>query len=160
MCFLLISDGIRFLIDHWTCGQPYCYGWRRNYCRHDPGTVEATAYAMLAYLEMGRVADIQPMEAWLVSQMDSRGGYRSTQAKGTGCLSCHPFFSWRVCCIQDTVMALMALSEMATQLGWQEIDLTVTVAASIANSADALHTFRLNTNNKLVTQTVEVSKPE
>lgn len=118
---------------HWTCGWS-CYGLRRRYCRHGPGTVETTSYALLAYLEMGRIADSRPIEAWLVSQMDNRGGFRSTQ---------------------DTMVALMALSEMATQVGWQPLDLIV----SVSNSSSVFHTFELNTNNKLITQNVEIDSP-
>jgi hydrogenase maturation factor len=119
---------------HWTCGWNYCHGWRQRYCRHGPGSVETTAYALLAYLEMGRIADGRFIEAWLVSQMDNRGGYRSTQ---------------------DTMMALMALSEMAIRVGWQPTSLTVTVS----NSSNVIHTFELNTGNKLITQNVEIDSP-
>ena len=52
------------------------------------------------------------------------------------------------------MMALMALSEMATRVGWQAVGLTVTVS----NSSGLFHIFRLDTNNKLITQNVEVSK--
>ena len=78
-CVLSVADKMHF----WTCGDPYCYGWRSRYCRHRQGTVEATAYAMLAYLEMGQLADARLIETWLVSQMDSKGGYRSTQVRSS-----------------------------------------------------------------------------
>lgn len=41
--------------------------------------MEATAYALLAHLHVDRLIDVLPIRNWLLSQMNGRGGYRSTQ---------------------------------------------------------------------------------
>ncbi|XP_078468473.1 CD109 antigen-like isoform X1 [Lampetra planeri] len=53
-------------------------------------TIETTAYALLAHLRLGKIADAIPIMNWLSQQRNHLGGYASTQ---------------------DTIVALQALSE-------------------------------------------------
>ncbi|XP_053387777.1 CD109 antigen-like [Mercenaria mercenaria] len=55
--------------------------------------IEASSYALLAYMKLGRTSEAFPIVKWLVSQRNPTGGYRSTQ---------------------DTIISLQALSEFSS----------------------------------------------
>ena len=54
------------------------------------------------------------------------------------------------------MIALMALSDLKQRLGWQAVDLTI--RASDASGFN--HVFAFTTENKLITQSVEVTTPD
>ena len=43
--------------------------------------IEATAYALLTYLEWGEILEARPIFDWLVSQRTPHGGFQSTQVR-------------------------------------------------------------------------------
>uniref|UniRef100_A0AAQ4S3Q1 Complement C4B (Chido/Rodgers blood group) n=1 Tax=Gasterosteus aculeatus aculeatus TaxID=481459 RepID=A0AAQ4S3Q1_GASAC len=70
-----------------------CYLWtttQRNQVRADAITVETTAYALLAAVELGHTKEADKIACWLTTQENYFGGYKSSQ---------------------DTIMVLEALAE-------------------------------------------------
>ncbi|XP_020493080.2 complement C4-B [Labrus bergylta] len=83
------------LQDLATEGENGCYLWTtnpspKNKVNADAITIETTAYALLAAVELGKGEWANKAACWLTTQENSDGGFRSTQ---------------------DTVMALEALAE-------------------------------------------------
>ncbi|XP_062515624.1 CD109 antigen-like isoform X2 [Corticium candelabrum] len=122
------SRGVRE--RHWEC-EGFCTG---PLCTPGPGSVEATAYVLLAYSKLGRLADGVALHNWLVSRMDSRGAYRSTQ---------------------DTVVALMALSEASALVPIENVSLNVTLHVPGHFSENVV----VNGSNRLITHTFQVVVP-
>ncbi|XP_062515710.1 C3 and PZP-like alpha-2-macroglobulin domain-containing protein 8 [Corticium candelabrum] len=112
---------------YWTCLSSYCRQNRK--CLTSAGTVEATAYALLAHLHVDRLIDVLPIRNWLLSQMNGRGGYRSTQ---------------------DTVVAFMALAESAL---FSSDNINLNISLTTSNSH---HNFSVTKDNKLLVQQYEI----
>ena len=53
--------------------------WKPPQHQTKASAIENTAYAMLTYVTLDKVADAVPIMRWLVSQRNSLGGYGSTQ---------------------------------------------------------------------------------
>jgi len=91
--------------------------------------IEATGYATLALIKHGDALNASKAAKWLVSQRNAYGGYGSTQ---------------------DTVVALQALTEYATDAR-ADVDLTVTITAG-----GEVNQLRIKQDNFDVLQVVEV----
>jgi CD109 antigen len=91
--------------------------------------IEATGYATLALIKHGDALNASKAAKWLVSQRNAYGGYGSTQ---------------------DTVVALQALTEYATDAR-ADVDLTVTITAG-----GEVKQLRITQSNFDVLQIVEV----
>ncbi|XP_059196181.1 complement C4-like [Centropristis striata] len=80
---------------HATKGKNGCYLWttnpsEQNQANADASTVESTAYALLAAVELGQMKWAEETVCWLTTQENYHGGFKSTQ---------------------DTMVALEALAE-------------------------------------------------
>ena len=53
--------------------------WEPPHHQAKTSAIESTAYGMLSYMAMNKVADAVPIMRWLVAQRNSLGGYGSTQ---------------------------------------------------------------------------------
>uniref|UniRef100_UPI00358E443E CD109 antigen-like n=1 Tax=Myxine glutinosa TaxID=7769 RepID=UPI00358E443E len=95
--------------------------------------VETAAYALLAHLKLGRVAEGVTIMRWLGQQRNHLGGFVSTQ---------------------DTVVALEAMAEFAAQLtaGRGHLDVSINTP-----SMSAPATFSIDQNNSLVLQKSEIA---
>ncbi|XP_062515660.1 C3 and PZP-like alpha-2-macroglobulin domain-containing protein 8 isoform X2 [Corticium candelabrum] len=114
----------------WSLGQQ-C---RRSYrCRYQPSSIQTAAYVILACVERDRIAETVCVVSWLSEQMDGCGGYRSTQ---------------------DTVLALFALSQ-AARIIYSDDSINVTLHVTMENHINK--TFKVNDNNKVITQREEIA---
>lgn len=98
-----------------------------------PNSIETTAYAAMALTLQNRDESQAALE-WLATQRNSLGGYGGTQ---------------------DTVVALMALTQAAI-LQSRELDASVEVWVD----GELSHTFRVNSNNFDVLQTLEIESAQ
>ncbi|XP_060573011.1 CD109 antigen-like isoform X2 [Ruditapes philippinarum] len=94
---------------HWTVArsQPHSYlsGWEMNYYQSPPLEIEVASYALLYLIDSRQLQTGFPILQWLISQRNSRGGFRSTQ---------------------DTVLGLQAMSEYGSVFK-DILDLTIDV---------------------------------
>lgn len=93
--------------------------------------IEATSYALLAFLEADLIDDAIPIVNWLVSQSNSLGGFASTQ---------------------DTRMALLALYRLVLRLSIQS-NMQINYQYRKQESSK----FSINQNNAMIVQKVQVS---
>lgn len=129
-----------------------------------------TAYGLLTYTLLGDVASALPVVKWLSQQRNALGGFSSTQValfpfpdvadKKLSLLKtmyvllipelkcCIDF-----CCLQDTCVALHALSEYAILSYVGGVNLTISLAST---NLDFQETFELNRNNKKLLQSAKV----
>ncbi|ESO93728.1 hypothetical protein LOTGIDRAFT_209261 [Lottia gigantea] len=82
------------------------YYWNPPHRKSSPVNIEATAYVLLTYAEMKEKLKGLPILRWLISQQNGKGGYSTSQ---------------------DTVVALQALSEYATNLSSGNWDVTLDI---------------------------------
>lgn len=56
-------------------------GLKSRYMTYDikPSTIETASYVVLTYLEQNDVSKARPIVRWLVSQINGKGGWMSTQ---------------------------------------------------------------------------------
>ena len=94
--------------------------------------VETTAYALLAYLQEGRLIEAYPIVKWLVEQRSPEGGFQSTQ---------------------DTVVALTALGEYTakTAAGQGDTDMQITMR-TFREADPTLHNAGVDNDNALILQ--------
>jgi len=125
--------------DHWSSAlvstQPSYY--------HMPSTldVEATAYGMLIVVPSEQSGEAVPSARWLVSQQNDRGGFASTQ---------------------DTVVALEALSALATKLAGSSAiacDISHLASGEDWTTAVAVGSITVNDDNFDVVQSADVAAP-
>lgn len=93
--------------------------------------IEATAYGMLTFLEANALSDAIPIFEWLVSNMNSLGGFASAQ---------------------DSKVALYALYKMA--LG---INIGSNVQVEFAYRKQEMNRFSVNGQNALIVQKLQLS---
>eukprot|EP00051_Salpingoeca_urceolata_P027040 m.479780 g.479780 ORF g.479780 m.479780 type:complete len:1606 (+) comp21606_c0_seq1:182-4999(+) len=96
--------------------------------------VEMTAYALLAHVARGRVADAFPIVKWLSNQRSAFGGFHSTQ---------------------DTVVGLEALARFASATFSDAGNALLTI--NVAAGSSFAHTFEVTAKNMAVLQSVTVS---
>ncbi|KAL5278584.1 CD109 family protein [Megaselia abdita] len=90
--------------------------------------VEITSYALLAFIEQGKIDEVIPIVKWLISQRNSNGGFDSTQ---------------------NTVLGLQALTKFAIKTkanGFCKIDIM------FKNDKGVNGYFKVNQDNALVLQ--------
>jgi len=113
---------------------------QRNYYYRPPSNdIEMTSYALLTYVRRDDVESSVPVLKWLASKRNDLGGYSSTQ---------------------NTVIAIQALSQVASLLSNTKQDITLTVQSDdfsesiniVSENAQVFNRFDLpTTNNKQVT---------
>ncbi|XP_045170199.2 CD109 antigen-like [Mercenaria mercenaria] len=85
--------------------RPQLSGWMYSYYQSPPLDIEVASYALLYLIDSRQLQTGFPILHWLVSQRNSRGGFRSTQ---------------------DTVLGLQAMSEYGS-IFKDNLDLTIDV---------------------------------
>ncbi|XP_053374577.1 CD109 antigen-like isoform X2 [Mercenaria mercenaria] len=85
--------------------RPQYSGWMYSYYQSPPLEIEVASYALLYLIDSRQLQTGFPILQWLVSQRNSRGGFRSTQ---------------------DTVLGLQAMSEYGS-IFKDNLDLTIDV---------------------------------
>ncbi|BFZ14930.1 hypothetical protein BsWGS_17968 [Bradybaena similaris] len=91
---------------------------------------EITAYVLLTYVTRGEIAKAKSIVQWLVKQRNPHGGYQSTQ---------------------DTVVALLSMSQFAKKIFSKSFNMKVTATLSPTQ----IFTFNIDQTNALVLQTQE-----
>ncbi|CAC5375280.1 CD109 [Mytilus coruscus] len=104
-------------------------GNQKMYSTYDvkPSAIETAAYVLLTHVEKGDMTSGRPIAKWMISQINGKGGFLSTQ---------------------DTVMGLQALSSYAEKLSSGQKDATVTFKSMGHQDV----TFTLNNDNAILLQ--------
>ncbi|KAK3727994.1 hypothetical protein QZH41_015942, partial [Actinostola sp. cb2023] len=111
--------------------------WLAPYHRSSSSNIEMTSYALMAMIGDGTdskaIGDAMPIIRWISKQRNALGGFSSTQ---------------------DTCVALQALSRYAGYVYRGGTRMKIDVG--YINDEQFQHSFRINDNNRLVLQRVEV----
>lgn len=107
-------------------------GWQSPNPRARPVDIETSAYALLYLAEKKDMSQGMKIVHWLVSQRNPQGGFGSTQ---------------------DTVVSLHALSRFSSLLQQSGMDVEVKLKTEFTEK-----TVKVNSNNKLLVQRVELDK--
>ncbi|KAK3727992.1 hypothetical protein QZH41_015940, partial [Actinostola sp. cb2023] len=113
--------------------------WVPPYHRSSSSNIEMTSYALMAMIGDGTdstaLAKARPIVRWLSKQRNAHGGFASTQ---------------------DTTVALQALSKYAVYVYRAGTLKSTRIDIGHADKGNFSHNFRINDNNSLVLQQVEV----
>nr|BAJ05271.1 alpha-2-macroglobulin [Diadumene lineata] len=111
--------------------------WQPPYHRSASTNIEMTSYALMAMIDDGTdtkaIADAMPIIRWITKQRNGQGGFSSTQ---------------------DTCVALQSLSKYAKAI-YGNGDTRMRIDVGYPRSL-FFHEFRIDDNNRLVLQRVEV----
>ena len=109
----------------WCNMEPKMIGNKRTYMSYDvkPSAIETASYVLLAYIQQNDLTNGIPIMKWLMTQLNGKGGFMSTQ---------------------DTVMGLQALSRYAELLSSADHDATVTFKT--VGHADVMFTVDKDTS--------------
>uniref|UniRef100_A0AAQ4RQ17 Complement C4B (Chido/Rodgers blood group) n=1 Tax=Gasterosteus aculeatus aculeatus TaxID=481459 RepID=A0AAQ4RQ17_GASAC len=117
-----------------------CYLWtttQRNQVRADAITVETTAYALLAAVELGHTKEADKIACWLTTQENYFGGYKSSQ---------------------DTIMVLEALAEYELK-GPVRSEVNLVAEFTVQGRKDIIQLVLDNKKEKVETDLKETAMP-